>query len=107
MSDLTDNLCILQIERARQRGPEAFRSLLSSALQHSARIGGDPPLGWTWYACESCDRWRLLTDMAGYEMGIWGIEGAKFRCGENVDRSGGLGCQEAPEWAPSMIDEGN
>lgn len=90
--------CCLQIERARQRSPDAFRSLLNAALQHSARHGGDAPLGWTWYACESCGQWRLLTDMAGFEMGIWGVEEAKFYCTENADRPEGPGCQESAEW---------
>lgn len=95
---LSSLLLLLQIERQRQRSPDAFKSLLKAALQQSAQAGGDAPLGWSWYACDSCGQWRLLTDMAGYEMGIWMVEEAKFMCAENADRPGWASCQEPAEW---------
>lgn len=89
---------LLQIERERQQGPEAWRALLTRSLHEAAKTPDTPPTGWAWYACESCGKWRLVTDSAAFFMGLTVNDEAKFTCPQNLDRPGGLGCAEPPEW---------
>jgi hypothetical protein len=55
--------CTLQIEKARDQGPEAFKQFFQGALA-SAQVayaqGQDQP-GWHWLMCEACKQWRLVT----------------------------------------------
>lgn len=54
----------MQIEVARQQGPQAFQQLFDQALPQAAELyeqtAQDLP-GWHWTACEKCQKWRLVS----------------------------------------------
>jgi hypothetical protein len=96
-------LLLLQMERARQTG--SFQQLLKAAIQESLANNGNELLCWRWFACDACQKWRLVSHGACYMMGLPLLDGLEpegeakpFACGTNFDRLGGLGCAEPEEW---------